>query len=1138
MSNNDKTNKTREKSDVASPSTLTHIKNKDEIPLVVRSCEMCRQKKRKCSKTIPCTVCVKFNYSCVYRPKEEKTPLTRARMTALENGIGKISKILKKAIKDEVLLETLLRKSKLKIEDLNSFEHLVDFPGHENLDVDMKLIKATDEETDDLPESTDKSHEIVPIKVEPSSPALTNEVSDKTAKQSGILSTAASNYDRSEELKLLKQIKTKVKKIKRNGIKGQEKVQLVDTTQANTPNDELNGFNWDEMQDHDLKYKNDGMAALSVNPNNKGYFGQGSTANMLRTALLVSSSSIENENSSKQGSELLKVSRDLAHELRSYEVRESLINAYFEHYHSSYPFLDKDWFLQKFKNSKDEAKNESLTVDELRKKEEVDPNTLKKAIENDDWMFLLNTVCALGCWCLQGQVLAMTNMDLFYYKEAKVLITSAMFERGTIPLVTAFTLLSNFVQKRDKPNTGWNYLGIASRMAMGLGLYKELNLNTKETDKEILKQKNLNLEIRRRLWWGLYMFDVGTAITFGRPVNFPSSANFDIRLPSNMDEEGNIYYTKPTMYSGLIEQTKFTKISLDIHSKLLSNQPPTSRECLKLNETIEAFITGLPDWFNKNNNIALPSIEPLMTADLTSTSLKVIPHWFHLTRYRLILRTLNLQILMLQNFVWQDIMGRNEMRYMNYVRTHPSIKRCINICYDSCSQSINLVKEYVDSVIEDKKYNTKEKKLVKSNNSVVSPNAIMEALDKAVYGKSGANTPASLNKQGSSASLNSGSIISPKMKRPLDSGPTGQGLLASISSYDRSLTNGSNSPEITNKPHVNMLASWYATYFLFQATIVPMICLIYNDENCNLHQWNSWKEQVTTAQYCFTILSESNRTAAHFLKIIEDMCGSIVKQESAAPFSPSASTTNIVNNAAKIKNKAPNSVGNPKSLSNATSPYAIGSVYNNNNIFDSQGKIRAENSEFAIGTPFEKDVKMNLTNSLVSNATGQLNSSGNTGYLFNKGSPLGMNGYNFTGPFLSKRQTSDIRATNSPKPMSPSVAIMTGNSDLQQNNGSKLEVNAEMSRKQANKDVPVNPFDMMDIEGENSEEFEDDNLFGFGRGMGLEALAANGSNANLDSLLNIFGEAGIGTDNYNKNTTEDGLDIPDLINSQFPKRKE
>ena len=95
MSNNDKTNKSREKSDVASPSTLTHIKNKDEIPLVVRSCEMCRQKKRKCSKTIPCTVCVKFNYSCVYRPKEEKIPLTRARMTALENGIGKISKILK-----------------------------------------------------------------------------------------------------------------------------------------------------------------------------------------------------------------------------------------------------------------------------------------------------------------------------------------------------------------------------------------------------------------------------------------------------------------------------------------------------------------------------------------------------------------------------------------------------------------------------------------------------------------------------------------------------------------------------------------------------------------------------------------------------------------------------------------------------------------------------------------------------------------------------------------------------------------------------------------------------------------------------------------------------------------------------------
>ena len=194
-----KTKKSQKKSDVPSSSTLSHIKNKNELPLMVRSCEMCRQKKRKCSKTLPCTVCVKFNYDCVYRPKEEKTPLTRARMTALENGIGKISKILKNAVKDEVLLETLLTKSKLKMEDLNSFEHLVDFPGHENLDVDMQIIKATDEDTDTLPESMHDSQGPVTIKSEGSSPAVSNGASEKTANLTGNLSSAASNYDRSEE---------------------------------------------------------------------------------------------------------------------------------------------------------------------------------------------------------------------------------------------------------------------------------------------------------------------------------------------------------------------------------------------------------------------------------------------------------------------------------------------------------------------------------------------------------------------------------------------------------------------------------------------------------------------------------------------------------------------------------------------------------------------------------------------------------------------------------------------------------------------------------------------------------------------------------------------------------------------------
>lgn len=1163
---------------------------------VERSCEMCRKRKKKCSKTSPCTTCLKFQLECVYKPKEEKTPLTRARMTTLENNIGKITKILKNVVDDKPTLEAILLTYGLKKEDLDKFEDFSEDMEEVNVNIPANdsSLKKNENESKDKATNMEKSDSSI---------------------------NSANMNDRSEELKLLKQIKNKVKKIKRNGIKGQERIQISDTIQSDVPNDELNGFNWIEIDDYDLKNKNDGMAALSVNPNNKGYFGQGSTANMLRKTLLISENDTE-RGGSICSSEMIKVTRELANELRSFEVRESLVNSYFAHYHTSYPFLDRDWFLRKFMASKncDECNSECKPLEEILNKEDIDNNALKQAIEDEDWKILLNTVCALGAWCLQGEVAAMANMDLFYYKEAKNLINGVLFERGSIPLVTAFTLMSNYTQKRDKPNTGWNYLGIASRMAIGLGLYKELGGETTlKTNTDVIEQRDLNLEIRRRLWWGLYMFDVGTAITFGRPVNFPVSANFDIRLPKNMDECGCELKDTPTIYTGLIEQTKFTSISLDIHSKLLSSQPPSSKECLKLNEKIEEFVQSLPKWFNKDSKIAFPCCEQILIDDIEMTqngainlekqtnnkdasgkskkhnintndskNLKLIPQWFHLTRYRLIWRVLNLQILMLQNFVWQDIMGRNESRYMNYIRTHPSMKKCITTCLDSCAQSIESVKEFIDSITKNKKYDIKKKQLVSSDyqHFITSPNTIMEALGEAT--KQLKNTPQSL--QGSLSNSNSATSLKhlPKLKSPINMtkdaySNSRHGVLASLSTSDYSNTTGSNSPELSTKPHISMLASWYATYFLFQATIVPMVCLIYNDENCNLLQWNSWKKQVNTARECFKILSESNKTAADFLKIVDDMCGSILKEESAAPFSPSTSKAN----------------SDAVQFTKETSPYAIGSVYNNNNIFDANGKLKAENTNFAVGTPFDKDFKMNINNS-------------NNNYFVNRGTPATVNNFALTTPYISKGTTSDIRESNS-RPTTPSILNLIGNDQQKQiqfndTNSNRGSNNNNIFTAKDTRDQfapsPLNTFDLMGMEASDvdgkidfTDEPEDDNLFGFGRGMGLEALATHGSNTNLNSLLNIFGEAGVSSfmdnngnkgvsvsaesnvdkkknkvnqgsnlktvtsladilnnpkptnnNNTNKNntgndnndlfaeTTADGLVIPELAHTQFPKR--
>jgi transcriptional regulatory protein GAL4 len=55
-------------------------------------------------------------------------------------------------------------------------------------------------------------------------------------------------------------------------------------------------------------------------------------------------------------------------------------------------------------------------------------------------------------------------------------ISATQLESGSLALVQGFTLLSNLAQKRNKVNSGSVYLGLAIRMAVGLGLHRELPL--------------------------------------------------------------------------------------------------------------------------------------------------------------------------------------------------------------------------------------------------------------------------------------------------------------------------------------------------------------------------------------------------------------------------------------------------------------------------------------------------------------------------------------------------------------------------------------------------------------------------------------------------------------------------------------
>ncbi|THC88359.1 hypothetical protein EYZ11_012196 [Aspergillus tanneri] len=320
------------------------------------------------------------------------------------------------------------------------------------------------------------------------------------------------------------------------------------------------GFDWAEnkITVGDLT---DGMASLSIKPEGTGYFGASSSVVPLR-ALLKHGFDLNfpaRSAKSNTGPEGVPLKSQLLNTAPSGIVEQAFVDAFFLNYHTSYPFVHEATFRAQFY--------------------EQTPRRHGQA-----WQILLNTILALGAWSIGDDN---SDLDITFYQEARGHLQQvSVFETGNLTLVQALLLLSNYAQKRNKPNTGWNFLGLAVRMAMSLGLHKEFhgwNISL------------LQREIRRRLWWGVFIFDSGAAKTFGRPILLPEDRVMDAKHVLNIHDEALISTTTvlpqevngPTLYSGLIAQARFHLLTNSVYLRLISSPSLTAEETLNLQKPME-----------------------------------------------------------------------------------------------------------------------------------------------------------------------------------------------------------------------------------------------------------------------------------------------------------------------------------------------------------------------------------------------------------------------------------------------------------------------------------------------------------------------------------------------------------------------
>ncbi|KAH7374177.1 putative fungal-specific transcription factor [Cadophora sp. MPI-SDFR-AT-0126] len=412
---------------------------------------------------------------------------------------------------------------------------------------------------------------------------------------------------------------------------------------------QADGFDWAE--ETTLSGLSDGMAALSIKPEGTGYLGATSSVMPLR-ALLIGDPDMGSSRQPPFGRQLNTggFESPFLEPPLSGVSEQVFIDAYFLYYHTAYPFLHEATFRAQYSGELPRPKGKT-------------------------WPILLNSVLAIGSWCVGDDD---STIDRTFYQEVNSLWQddASVFEVGNLALVQALLLLSNYTQKTNKPNTGWNYLGLAVRMALSLGLHKEF---------PEWKISPLQREMRRRVWWGLYIFDSGASITFGRPVLLPEASIMDTNQVLNIHEEDLTATTTslpqelalPTVYSGLKAQSALHLTTNQLYHRLISTPGPTSSELLSLQARLDVWENSIQPYFQIHS--------PELQANDA----------FVLARYRLSWRTWNLRIILFRPTVLRWAANLWAAGPVINPDADEADERCRMLCLESARDTIASISEYM-----------------------------------------------------------------------------------------------------------------------------------------------------------------------------------------------------------------------------------------------------------------------------------------------------------------------------------------------------------------------------------------------------------------------------------------------------------
>jgi len=218
-------------------------------------------------------------------------------------------------------------------------------------------------------------------------------------------------------------------------------------------------------------------------------------------------------------------------------LADYLVDTYWDHVHCLYPLIHKASFLVVYHQLW------VTTTDTFPLRPALDIGIGSFHCPTSIFHCALNAIFALGCNFSDLPSGQKRELADTFCQRSLSLALGNLLDNNNLALVQALFILGQYLQSTDNPTRCWNVVGLALRVAQGIGLY----MDKAPTDGSLLET-----EIRRRTWHACLLLDTYryncslitshelidrcsiTGMTLGRPTLASREAN--IPLPAAADD--------------------------------------------------------------------------------------------------------------------------------------------------------------------------------------------------------------------------------------------------------------------------------------------------------------------------------------------------------------------------------------------------------------------------------------------------------------------------------------------------------------------------------------------------------------------------------------------------------------------------